>query len=46
MSYWNELYDSWTVENGVYVVKVGSASDRLSPEVAFEVKTRFEWAGL
>ena len=46
VSYWSELYDSWTVENGVYVVKVGSASDRLSLEAAFEVKTGFEWAGL
>ena len=42
VSYWSELYDSWIVENGVYAVKVGSASDRLSLEAAFEVKTGFE----
>ena len=45
VSYWSELYDMWTVENGVYVVKVGSASDRLSLEAIFQVKTGFEWTG-
>jgi beta-glucosidase len=46
VSYWSELDDAWTVENGVYVVKIGSASDRLSLEATFEVKARFEWTGL
>lgn len=46
VSYWSELYDTWTVENGVYVVKVGSASDKLSLEAMFEVMTGFEWTGL
>ena len=46
VSYWSELYNTWTVENGVYVVKVGSASDRLSLEAMFRVKTGFEWTGL
>ncbi|KIM49903.1 glycoside hydrolase family 3 protein [Hebeloma cylindrosporum] len=46
VSYWSELNDAWTVEKGAYVVKVGTASDRLSLEATFEVKNGFEWAGL
>jgi beta-glucosidase len=46
VSYWSELYDTWTVENGVYIVEVGSASDKLSLEAMFQVKTGFEWTGL
>lgn len=46
VSYWSELYDTWSVENGAYVVKVGSASDRLTLEATFQVKAGFEWAGL
>jgi len=46
VSYWSELYDTWTVENGVYVIMVGSASDRLSLRATFEIKTGFEWRGL
>jgi beta-glucosidase len=46
VSYWRELYDTWTVENGVYVIKVGTTSDRLNLQASFSVETGFEWSGL
>ncbi|KDR82279.1 hypothetical protein GALMADRAFT_264459 [Galerina marginata CBS 339.88] len=46
VSYWSELYDTWTVEKGVYTVKVGAGSDQLSLEANFDVGIGFEWRGL
>ena len=46
VSYWSELYDTWAVEKGVYGVKVGTSSDRLSLSASFEVPVGFEWRGL
>ncbi|KAF8162621.1 beta-glucosidase [Crassisporium funariophilum] len=46
VSYWSELYDTWSVEKGVYGVKVGTSSDQLPLEGNFEIKTGFEWRGL
>lgn len=46
VSYWSELYDTWTVEKGVYGVKVGSSSDRLDLDATFEIDRGFEWRGL
>ena len=46
VSYWSQLYDTWTVEKGVYSIQVGPSSDRLSLNAPFEVKTGFEWTGI
>ncbi|PPQ73649.1 hypothetical protein CVT26_010607 [Gymnopilus dilepis] len=46
VSYWSELYDTWAVEKGVYGVKIGTSSDRLSLSASFEVPVGFEWRGL
>ncbi|KAF8892349.1 glycoside hydrolase family 3 protein [Gymnopilus junonius] len=46
VSYWSELYDTWSVEKGVYGVKVGTASDHLDLEGTFEIVQGFEWRGL
>lgn len=45
VSYWSHLFNTWTVEKGVYDIKVGSSSDRLSLDARFEVKIGFEWTG-
>ena len=46
VSYWNDILDAWTVEKGVYGLKVGTASDRLSLGATFEVARAFNWSGL
>ena len=46
VSYWSHLYDTWMVEKGVYSIKVGSSSDRLSLNAHFDMKTGFEWTGI
>jgi beta-glucosidase len=46
VSYWNEVRKAWTVEKGVYKLKVGTSSDRLSLGATFEVPKAFDWSGL
>jgi beta-glucosidase len=46
VSYWNDMIDAWTVENGVYRLEVGTSSDSLSLAATFEVTEGFEWSGL
>ncbi|KAH9483439.1 putative beta-glucosidase I [Psilocybe cubensis] len=46
VSYWSELYDTWTVEQGVWGIKVGTASDKLVLEDSFKIEKGFEWNGL
>ena len=46
VSYWNDIKDAWTVEQGVYRLEVGTGSDCLSLGAAFEVTKTFDWSGL
>ncbi|RDB19225.1 putative beta-glucosidase I [Hypsizygus marmoreus] len=46
VSYWSELFNTWTVESGEYVVRVGSSSAALALQGAFAVKRGFEWNGI
>ena len=46
VSYWNDMIDAWTVEKGVYRLKVGTSSDCLSLGATFEVTKGFNWSGL
>ncbi|PPR01041.1 hypothetical protein CVT24_000575 [Panaeolus cyanescens] len=45
-SYWSDLYNTWVVEAGRYVVKIGPASDDLPLEAEINLETGFEWHGL
>ena len=40
------MIDAWTVEKGVYKLKVGTSSDCLSLGATFEVTKGFNWSGL
>ncbi|KAF9552266.1 glycoside hydrolase family 3 protein [Agrocybe pediades] len=46
VSYWSELYQTWTVEKGVWGVKVGTGLDKLSLASTFEITSGFEWTGI
>lgn len=46
VSYWHEQFNTWVVEKGKYVVKVGRNSEDLVLSAGFEIKERMEWRGL
>ncbi|KNZ74982.1 putative beta-glucosidase I [Termitomyces sp. J132] len=46
VSYWEERYKTWTVETGVYGVKVGVSSDALNLTANFTISKGFEWNGI
>ncbi|KAG6825905.1 hypothetical protein H0H92_001914 [Tricholoma furcatifolium] len=46
VSYWEERFSTWTVEKGVYGVKVGASSDALKLDATFALSKGFEWNGL
>nr|AAG59831.1 beta-glucosidase [Volvariella volvacea] len=48
VSYWNDRYQTWAVENGEYEIKVGnsSVSKDLTLVQRFVVKDGFEWRGI
>ena len=46
VSYWSELYQAWTVEKGVWGVKIGTGSDKLVLEATFAIASAFEWEGI
>ncbi|KAG6885755.1 hypothetical protein C0993_010267 [Termitomyces sp. T159_Od127] len=46
VSYWEERFETWTVEQGVYGLKVGVSSDALSLRGDFTVSKGFEWNGI
>ncbi|KAF7296605.1 Glycoside hydrolase family 3 protein [Mycena chlorophos] len=46
VSYWEERFETWVVEKGEYLVRVGSSSDRLPLSATFVVDAGFEWRGL
>ncbi|KAF7324757.1 Glycoside hydrolase family 3 protein [Mycena kentingensis (nom. inval.)] len=46
VSYWEDRFQTWVVEKGEYVVRVGSASDKLVLSGKFVLDEGFEWRGL
>ena len=48
VSYWDEKYSTWNVDQGVYTVRVGgsSAKEALVLSGQFELTKSFTWNGL
>ncbi|KAG8855137.1 hypothetical protein FRB96_007175 [Tulasnella sp. 330] len=46
VSYWDDRESIWVVENGVYTVSVGTASDDLPLKDTFTLEKGFTWSGL
>lgn len=46
VSYWDDRWNSWVVEQGEYVVRVGTSSEDLPLQSSFVVAKGFEWQGL
>ena len=46
LSYWDDRFDTWSVEKGDYCVHVGTSSDNLPLESTFNVPEGFEWKGI
>ncbi|KAJ7705594.1 beta-glucosidase [Mycena rosella] len=46
VSYWDDRFTTWAVEQGEYLVRVGPSSDQLSLEATFVIKKGFEWRGI
>ncbi|KAF9043921.1 glycoside hydrolase family 3 protein [Panaeolus papilionaceus] len=46
VSYWGATHDTWVVESGRYLVKIGPASDNLPLQAEISLETGFEWRGL
>ncbi|KAG6883499.1 hypothetical protein C0992_008611 [Termitomyces sp. T32_za158] len=46
VSYWEERFETWTVEKGLYDIKVGVSSDALNLSGNFTVSKGFEWNGI
>lgn len=46
VSYWDDRYNTWAVEKGEYLVRVGPGSDKLPLQASFVVERGFEWQGI
>ncbi|KAJ6616680.1 glycoside hydrolase family 3 protein [Mycena sp. CBHHK59/15] len=46
VSYWDDRFTTWVVEQGEYLLRVGSSSDRLHLAETFAVEKGFEWRGI
>ena len=46
VSYWDDRFDTWSVEKGEYRVHVGASSDNLPLEATFNLVAGFEWKGI
>ncbi|KAG8986365.1 hypothetical protein FRB90_004056 [Tulasnella sp. 427] len=46
MSYWDDINNTWTVDKGTYILKVGGSSDKLPLQTTFEVLKGYEWNGI
>ncbi|TFK64154.1 glycoside hydrolase family 3 protein [Pluteus cervinus] len=46
VSYWEERFQAWAVEKGVYAVQVGTSSADLPLKATFEIVKGFEWQGI
>lgn len=46
VSYWDDRFNTWSVEKGEYHIYVGTSSDNLPLEAAFNIANGFEWKGI
>ncbi|KAJ7677968.1 beta-glucosidase [Mycena polygramma] len=46
VSYWDDRFSTWVVEQGEYLIRAGPSSDRLSLTATFVVEKGFEWQGI
>jgi beta-glucosidase len=46
VSHWDDVYDTWRVENGEWKVKVGKDAQTFFGSETFTVEHDIEWRGL